>query len=385
MTLPFDVFNAMTEEGAFPLDSLGDYRFIRIPAVPFPVVPVFEMAGLPAPGAHETGEPSLAALASTHGTPDGHVDPARIHDLSSTRDLYKERVAGYLERMYRVRERQRRILTTLAGWLPGHPAKDSRRLGAAVAVWVELNRPLARVQFLMAVGDAGFGGGVLAENPVLVTDLSEDRSGTIAHNLTVLLSDLPPGAYSGDPMLPGPEAAGEQVLRLQSDWTRLFQEALEAERRRQLYEVLLGHAVDGTPAFSVTEPFSVAPPPVAQERDVPYPRPVRVERRADRPVRSDAKWIALGQWIANEAETTAPHASSMAQRAEAIARVLRQIKDDGPRPGYGEEWVVDFVRERDIQPETFHRKALIEVLEHHKTGGLNQAGGFGRVGTPPDR
>ena len=350
----FDSSNPGDLEEVLPLDRLGDYGFVGISAVHFPVVPLFEMAGLPEPDSHLTGDPSLASLAGKFGTPAGVIGAERTSHLSSTRDAHKERVASLLGRMYQIRFRQRQILLELARSLPN-------RVRGAVAVWNEMNRPLKRVEFRLHTNDGG-GGGVLASYPIFVTDLSEKRP-FIASNLDRMLEGAPEASYTEDPLFPSPDIARERILNLQAEWVGLFHEALESERRRQLYEVALEHALTGKPIPNAGGDPSPPSP-------LPFPEPKEVERYSvsGKKVRQDAKWVRLGQWVVNEVAGSAEDVSSQDDKARVVVSALSQIVSEGARPGRGEEWVVRYVEDRRINPGDFNRKALDRIEGAHRAG-----------------
>jgi hypothetical protein len=373
-----DIFVGTVEE-RFPLLALGDYMLVPRASAPFPVVPLFEMFGEPPPESHLTGDPSMGSVGEEFA--EGGVVPIRhLTELRARRDTYTERVTRGLDRMRLLRERQRDALLALPRVLEpssNPPGTDSLAMFAA-RFWGGINLFMARA-LSEGLGDSGgAGGGVLASRSPLGLDAGPADAKAITKLWDWLLVkwSIRETEVSKININRNLRLALAQIVDLQSEWDVLFWETVEMDRVRQLYEIVVGYTVEGARSFPV--PVDVpdsGDPPVSVERSVPYPRPERVVVYAasGTKIREDAKWAPLGQWIMNEAMTTALHVTSMKGKADAIADVLQRIMSEGARAGH-EEWVVDFARERGIDPKSFQRNALKEVMALDSARELGQRG-----------
>ena len=259
-----------TAEERLPPPVPGDYAMEQRAAAPFPVVPLFEMLGEPPPTSHEVGEPSLATVAREFADAKGQVGLSHLSELRHRRDTFHERVVRRLSRMRLARERQRDLLLALPGVRadPGSTS-DGAVVKAAAQVWAGLNMAMRRAYAEGVSDHDGVGGGVLAETSPLGA-----HSELLSHEVLGALCDEYLDAERlldfADPALVGkPNRFAQAVERtrgglvdLQDEWLALFEEAVEDERCRQLYEIVVEQVVDRVP-FDTVE----TGPPTAAETD----------------------------------------------------------------------------------------------------------------------
>ena len=261
-----------TIEERFPIAALGDYTLEQRSAAPFPLAPLFEMLGEPPPGAHERGDPSIETVGREFAE-DGIIPLKHLSVLRDRREVYHERVVRGLSRMRLARERQRDFLLALPGVRSSlsHPAEGfcPRSIpGAAAEIWAGLNGLLSR-EIANVYGDyGGIGGGVLASSTVLGSGATVVSRDMLYHILVEYLDVdryyyydeteekffmVEPGRYNvsiGEFQREADHIAAEMV-ELQDEWLALYEETLEDDRCRQLYEIVVSYVVEGVRAFPV--------------------------------------------------------------------------------------------------------------------------------------
>ena len=280
-----DIYQGTIEE-RFPLVALGDYTLEQRAAAPFPVVPLFEILGEPLPGSHETGNPSLTSIWRELSDREGLVPRSELGGLREWRAVYHERVERGLKRLRLLRERQRDILLALPGVRVTTVQTADSISTAASEVWAGLNM-LMRRAFAEGVGDHdGIGGGVLAErsplgahSQVVTRAVLEALFDEFLDAERLLALRLPPDGMGRGSLTKALARAKKALAELQDEWLATFDETVEHDRRRQLYEIAVGYVVDGV-SLKVERPEQ---PPSSAEMEY-LERIVSVLLEHDRPV-----------------------------------------------------------------------------------------------------